>query len=297
MSALESAPDLKTVTDERDALAALAAGASFEVTASAYDKLPSPGAMPAGTRVYLPFLPGAAFADNVELCGRLAGAGMRPIPHLAARSVVSEAELEAALPRYVEAGADGILLIAGDPDEPQGPYADTMQLLESGILIRHGINRIGVAGHPEGHPRAGNDVLLDALRFKQAYAREQSIDMWVTTQFVFEADQLAQWDRELRDAGIDMPVHVGIPGPAKMRTLLSFALSCGVGTSMRMLQKRPGAARLLGRWSPDELLSNIAAHVAATPHSLIEGVHIYPFGGLNGALEWRAGYLTTHAWV
>lgn len=297
MSALDSASDIKTVTDEHEALAALAAGASFEVTETAFDKMSSPGAIPAGTRVYLPFLPGAAFGDNIELCGRLAEAGMRPIPHLAARSITSEAELESALPRYIEAGADGIMLIAGDPDEPLGPYDDTMQLLESGILTRHGITRIGVAGHPEGHPKAGNDVLLDALRFKQAFAREQGIDMWVTTQFVFEADQLKRWDEELRGAGIELPVYVGIPGPAKMRTLLSFALSCGVGTSMRMLQKRPGAARLLGRWSPDDLFQQIAAYTAATPHSLIEGVHIYPFGGLNGALEWRAGYLTANAWV
>lgn len=267
----------------------LAGGYSIEVTDQALDALSHPvGHIAPGTRVYLPFLAGSGFADNLDACRRLAGMGLRPVPHLAARALTGPDELDRDLPRYVEAGVDALLLIAGDLAEPVGPFSNTMQVLDTGLLEKHGIRRLGVAGHPEGHPYAEDAELIEALRVKAAYARATGTEMWVTTQFLFDAAPLKNWDERLRAAGIDLPVRAGVPGPAKLSTLVSFALKCGVGASARMLTKRPSAMKLLGRWSPEPLVDDIAAHMARTPQTLIEGIHIYTFGGVQTALDWLA---------
>jgi len=267
--------------------AALATTYSLEVTEQALDAPHDPVShIAAGTRVYLPFLSGSRFIDNFDACRRLLALGLTPVPHLAARGLTGMDELAGDLPRYAEAGVDTVLLIAGDLSEPAGPFINTLEVLDTGLLHANGICNIGVAGHPEGHPHADEDELFSALAAKQDYAHATGADMWITTQFLFEAGPLAAWDQRLRAAGISLPVRAGIPGPARLSTLVSFALRCGVGASARMLTRRPSAMKLLGRWTPDPLTGEIAAHIAANPETLIEGLHIYTFGGVDAALEW-----------
>ena len=271
----------------RDALAELLADVSMEATPR---QLAAAGDLsarfPRGTEVYLPFLPGSTFTDSVESCRRLDAAGMRPVPHIAARAIADPAELDAGLAQFVAAGVDSVLLIAGDLAQPVGCFDNTLDVLDSGLLVRHGIHRVGVAGHPEGHPIATSDALLAALRRKVAYARATGTEMWLVTQFIFAADAFPAWEAGLRDAGIDLPIRIGLPGPASIRALAAFALQCGVAVSARVLARRPGAARLLTGWTADETLGALAAHWAATPNSGLAGIHIYPFGGLAPALAW-----------
>lgn len=271
-------------------LRALLANASVEATprqiqASARLEAPEWAGLP----VYVPMLPGAAFLDSLESCRRLKALGLIPVPHLAARSISGPAELDDVLPRFVEAGVEAMLLIAGDQPTPVGPYDSTLALLDSGELAHNGVRKLGVAGHPEGHPAVDRQALQDAMRTKAGYARATGTEIWVVTQFMFDAAPLPEWESALEADGVDLPVWVGLPGPSSLRALMGYALRCGVGASAKALARRPDTMKMLGRWRPDGLAHEVADAVAASKNSRIKGLHIYPFGGLDASLDWIAG--------
>jgi len=266
----------------------LAAGASVEMPASAHARMaPQLGRLPLGTSIYLPYTPSSAISDTIQACDALAGVGLRPVPHLAARAVPSRRWLEESLHRLAAAGADSLLLIGGDRGSPEGPFSDTLQILDTGLLTRFGFTRIGVAGHPEGHPVAPADAVQRALEAKAAYARETGADMWLVSQFVFDAEPVLDWMRRIREADIHLPVWVGVPGGARLRTLWQYARQCGVGASARMLVKRPELAlAMTGKWRPDQLVEELARHYAAGTAGAMAGIHLFPFGGLRAGVEW-----------
>lgn len=239
-----------------------------------------------GLAAYVPMLPGAPFSDALESCARLAAHRLRPVPHMAARSIEDRAVLTEDLPRFVDAGVEDLLLIGGDAATPAGPFASALDVLETGLIEAAGIRRVGLAAHPEGHPSVNDAVLLPALKAKADYGRENGLQMWATTQFLFEAGPLNLWEGRLGDAGVDLPIRVGLPGPASLKAVIAYALRCGVGASAKALARRPETARLLGRWRPDGLLEAIAHAAASRPSSQIAGVHLYAFGGLDASLDW-----------
>jgi methylenetetrahydrofolate reductase (NADPH) len=277
------------------AVRSLALRASIEMTpASQADAGKLARLLGAGTAVYVPYLPRAQFADTISACRHLVREGLVPVPHLAARAIPSRRQLDDWLGELAAAGADSLFLIAGDTSKPRGPFSDTLQILETGLLQRHGFNRIGIGGFPEGHPHADTTALRRALAFKTAYARETGTEMWFVTQFVFEAEPVAAWLQGLRDEGFALPVRIGIPGPAQLRTLLAFALRCGMGTSAKALVQRPEiAAKLANRWSPDTLVSSLACGCLADPSTPILGIHVFPFGGIRQSAEWLASLRET----
>ncbi len=239
-----------------------------------------------GAEVYVTALPGAHAELSVDAIRRLAAAGLRPVPHIAARGIAGPAALDDRLGRYVEAGADAILLVAGDLSRPAGRFASTLDVMATGLLERHGVRRVGVAGHPQGHPIADAAALEAALRAKAAYAATTDAEMWLVTQFAFEPSPVLAWHAGLVAQELALPVRVGLPGPAKPRTLLAYAMRCGVGVSSRLLARRPDALRLFGRWAPDDLLEALAAHRAEQPRSQLGALHLFPFGGIDASLEW-----------
>lgn len=242
-----------------------------------------------GTRVYVPFLPGADFADTVEACRALIAAGLDPVPHLAARAIPGRGTLDDWTQRLVAEGVQSLFLVGGDLDTPRGPYADASAVLETGVLLDHGLRRIGVAAHPEGHVRASTTDLERALEAKAAYARETGTEMWLVTQFTFSADPILAWLARLEKSGWVLPVWMGVPGPATLPTLTAYALRCGIGASVKALRQRPETAlRLLGRWTPDDLVLALAEHHARVPDSPIAGLHVFPFGGIPAAVAWLA---------
>lgn len=271
----------------------LAAAASIEVVPRQIQAQPLASLLPPGTRVYVPFLPRAAFDETVAACRRLLAAGMQPVPHLPARALVSRSQLADVLSSFSDLGMGQLLLIAGDRASPAGPYPDTLAVLESGLLAEHGIRRIGVAGHPEGHPRASDSDTLGALRAKMDYARATGSRLWLVSQFVFSSEPLIAWLRRLEALEIRLPVHVGMPGPTSIGTLMAFAAQCGVDASTRILLRRPGTARLLGRWTPDGLVHDLARHRCENPDTLLRGLHLFTFGGAVQCARWltelRAG--------
>ena len=164
-----------------------------------------------------------------------------------------------------------------------------MQMIETGLF--DGFERLHVAGHPEGNKdidRDGSDaIVMRALAWKQAYAERSDAKMAIVTQFCFEAGPVIAWANRLAAAGVKLPVHIGIAGPAKLQTLIRFAIACGVGPSLRVLQKRAmDVTKLLLPYEPTEVVAELAAHKAASPGFNIEQVHFFPLGGIKTNAQW-----------
>lgn len=246
--------------------------------------------LPKGTRVYIAHIEGTPIVDMVTTAKRLANEGYPVMPHFPARIIKDKATLDNWIAMYQgEAGVDQALLLAGGVTNPHGDYESSMQLLESGAF--EGFKRLHVAGHPEGNkdidPKGGTVMVDDALRWKQKFSETTDADMALATQFAFEAGPIIEWADSLMAAGITIPIHIGIAGPAKLQTMIKFAIACGVGPSLKVLQKRAkDVTKLLLPFEPTRVLTDLAAHKEANPDSNIESVHFFPLGGIKTNANW-----------
>ena len=266
-------------------------GYSIEVMPRTADKIEDFRALlPSGTRVYIAHIEGTPIEDMVRTARRIASQGFAVMPHFPARIIRDRVQLGDWIARYQgEAGVDEALLLGGGVSTPAGEFDSSMQMIETGLFDRAGFRRLHVAGHPEGNKdiAGGEKTLMDALRWKQDYAGRTDAQMAITTQFCFEAAPVIAWAQGLRAAGIDIPVHIGVAGPAKLQTLIKFAIACGVGPSLRVLQKRAmDVTKLLLPYEPAEFLTDLAAHKAAHPDFGIVQVHFFPLGGIAATATW-----------
>lgn len=245
-------------------------------------------AIPPATRVAIVDLGTLEVAEWAAVCRLVAHHGLEPVPHIAARRVISREALEERLAAMSsEAGVRDVLLIGGEADRPAGPFAQTLDVLETGLLDRHGITRIAVAGHPEGSPAISGDAIEAALWFKQAFAERTGADVRIVTQFGFDAGRAIRWAETLAATGFGLPIHLGVAGPASVKSLIKYAAICGVKASGRFLARRGGTvAQLATSHSPEPQVAPMEAHVAANPHCLIKQFHVFPFGGIAQAAAW-----------
>ena len=267
-------------------------GASVEVTPGGAVKIDSFSAiLRPNTIVYVTFLPGSDFADTISVCERLKGEGMVPVPHFAARSIPSEVFLRDNLIKLQDrVGVEEALLIGGAVDKPVGDFSSSIEVMRTGLFQEFGIKRLGIAGHPEGSPDICDADILDALGSKVSYGREYGLDLYIATQFCFEAAPIISWERGLRDLGFDIPIHIGLPGLATIKALLRHAQACGVGASMQFLKKRArDVAKLLVVSAPDGLVCDLVDYLGGEEGSLISRVHLYPLGGLGKSVDWLYG--------
>lgn len=241
----------------------------------------------AGLDVHVTFLPDDDMQRAAETCGRLREAGFEPIPHLTARNFANVETLRMHLARLrAEASVKRALVIAGDVAKPRGEFSASIEVIGTGLLEANGIGAILVAGHPEGHPAVTDEVMAAALREKIAAARAHGIEPTIVTQFGFEAEPICRWILALRRAGIDVPVRIGVAGPASTAALLKFAMRCGVGNSLRALRTRGGAiGKLMGETTPDALIADLA-RLLTPEHGAIAGLHLYIFGGIRKTATW-----------
>ncbi|MEL6920688.1 MAG: methylenetetrahydrofolate reductase [Pseudomonadota bacterium] len=248
--------------------------------------------LPAGTRVYIAHIEGTPIEDMVATAKRLNADGFPVMPHFPARIIRDQATLDDWIARYQgEANVDQALLLAGGVDTPHGDFHSSMQLMESGAFDRAGFKRLHVAGHPEGNkdidPNGGLKNVEEALHWKQKFSDRTDADMAIATQFAFEAGPIIAWADALKAAGIDLPIHIGIAGPAKLQTMIKFAIACGVGPSLRVLQRRAkDVTKLLLPFEPTDVISDLAAHKAANPEFNITQVHFFPLGGIKTNAHW-----------
>ncbi|KPP87753.1 MAG: methylenetetrahydrofolate reductase (NADPH) [Rhodobacteraceae bacterium HLUCCO07] len=274
-------------------LEAFLAGYSIEVMPRTAEKVEDfRDLLPSGTRIYIAHIEGTPIEDMVATAARLARDGYPVMPHFPARIIRDAATLENWIAMYQgEAGVDQALLLAGGVDKPLGDFHSSMQLLETGLFDKAGFKRLHVAGHPEGNrdidPDGSMKNVEEAIHWKQKFSERTDAKMAIATQFAFEAAPIVQWADGLKAAGITLPIHIGIAGPAKLQTMIKFAVTCGVGPSIRVLQRRArDVSKLLLPYEPTEVLTDLAAHKAANPDSLIEQVHFFPLGGIKTNAQW-----------
>jgi methylenetetrahydrofolate reductase (NADPH) len=278
---------------ERASFGALLDGYSIEVmprTAAKIDNFRE--FLPAGMRVYIAHIDGTPIEDMVATAKRLTEDGYAVMPHVPARLIRDKATLEDWISRYVnDAGVTQALLLAGGLNVPRGDLESSLQLLETGLFGRYGFKRLHIAGHPEGNKdidKDGTTRLVDrALKFKQAYSENSDAEMAIVTQFAFDAGSITRWVERIADAGVTLPIHLGVAGPTKLQTLIKFAISCGIGPSLSVLQRRAmDLSKLLVPYEPDEFLTEIANYKATHPQSLIDEIHVFPLGGIRASADW-----------
>lgn len=250
----------------------------------------APERLDPGTEVFLTWIPGTNPMDTIAAAAKLRRAGLFPTPHIGARHVESAAQLERFAALAAEAGIDRVLIIAGDRDKPAGPYDSSLAVMQSGILQKAGIVRTAIGGFPEGNPNISDPVLAEALTAKVNFARSAGLQLNIVTQFCFDAAPIVAWLREVRSQGIDVPIRVGLAGPAGLIALTRYAIRCGVGNSMKVLTEKPSFAKLLVDKGPEPIIRDVAAGLGPGNGSAlplgVAGLHFFVFGGFNKTVDW-----------
>jgi methylenetetrahydrofolate reductase (NADPH) len=276
-----------TTDDLKGRIVAFMRGASTEITPSEESRLPElRSLLPGATGVHVAHTPNASFEQVIHAALAVQRAGFRATPHIAVRRVADAQTLRAALGELRSGGVEHILLIAGDAPRPVGEFSGTLDVLRSGILEESGIRRIGIAGHPEGHDAVPTAALWEALQAKQAFAARSGMRLHIVTQFGFNGSAFTTWQRELAHRQIQLPVRIGIAGPAPIAKLVHFAVRCGIRTTVRGLVRKLGTAALAPELAtrPDQHLLRV---LGAPPVSAqIVAPHFFAFGGALETARW-----------
>ncbi|GGH44723.1 methylenetetrahydrofolate reductase [Microbacterium album] len=248
--------------------------------------------IPQGTRVNVTFLGNEDLEMRVTAAKAVKDAGFIPIPHISARRLSSQAQLEEFLDRLQQVGAtEHVFAVGGDPTTPEGPYDSAYDLIRSGVLQKYGVKEVSISGYPEGHPDIKTDVLWDHLEKKAASLKEQDLGAVILTQFAFDTDPVMSWTRGVRDRGIDATIRIGTPGPAGIKRLINFARRFGVGANAMIVKKYGfSLTNLMGTAGPDKFVTELADLVEADPKAGDVKLHMYAFGGLRATAEWCRDY-------
>jgi methylenetetrahydrofolate reductase (NADPH) len=276
------------------ALTTLLRGYSLEMTGKDITDLAAAHAwIPAGTRVNVTFLGAEDLAMRLAAARAVKAGGLVPVPHISARRLASERMLEEFLTALDTDGVgDRVFVVGGDPADPHGPYADALSVIESGLLERHGVRQVSIAGYPEGHPGIPDEVLWPALTGKWAALRARGLTGEIITQFGFDVDPVLDWIAAVRERGIDAPIRIGVPGPAGVRRLMRYAARFGVGTSAGIAKKYGfSISNLIGAAGPDRFLHALATDYHPEKHGEVK-LHFYTFGGLGATSQWITDFRT-----
>ena len=270
-------------------------GYSIEVIPRSAAKIESfAEVLPKDTRVYIAHIQNEDIEAMIATAKRLNDEGFTVMPHIPARMIKNKAMLHDWISMYQnEAGVDEALLLAGGSTKPIGSLDSSIQLIESGLFDKAGFKRLHIAGHPEGckdiDPDGGIKNVSEALSWKQEFSKRTDASMAIATQFCFDADVVKQWADNIKKDGIDIPIHIGIAGPAKLQTLLKFSIECGIGASMKVLTKRAkDLTKLLLPYEPTKILQDLSEYKSKDPQLNIEKVHFFPIGGIKKTVDWVA---------
>ena len=229
--------------------------------------------VPLTTTLTVTCLPHHGVQRTMRTAVQLSMLGYRVIPHLAARTLHSRAELTGIVRDCDVAGIGEVFVIGGDRKQPAGPYESALPLLEDIAQYSGGLMRAGIAGYPEGHPSAGPVDVLDALLAKQHLASH------VVTQMCFAPEKILDYAALLRREGVELPVWAGVAGSVPRTKLVSLATQIGVGSSLKFLSRKgPLARKLLSgdRYSPQSLVSGLESQSGN-----LAGIHLYSFNSLD----------------
>ena len=261
---------------------------SIEVTPRAVAKIENlSDLIPSGTLIYIAHIEGTPIDEMVKTARKINDQGYTTMPHFPARIIKDKNTLKDWISKYQnEANVYNALLLGGGVNKPYGEYDSSIQLIESELFDLAGFKKLYIAGHPEGNkdidPDGSTKNVDEALSWKNKFKDRTDADMAITTQFCFDSKTVINWANDIKDKGIDIPVHIGIAGPAKLQTLLKYSLECGVGASIKILQKRAmDLKKLLLPYRPTSILTELAEYKLDNPNFNIEKVHFFPLGGVK----------------
>jgi methylenetetrahydrofolate reductase (NADPH) len=275
-------------------LSELLSGGSLEISPRELHRAGAVAALlPADACVYIPSLPGLPLGRTLEAVAAVRAAGLDPVPHVSARRILDQEQFRDFLQKAVKAhGVHRVLLIGGDEPRAKGPYNDSLEVLERGVLADCGVREIGVGGYPEGHPRIAPAILHQSLDRKIGLAREQKLGLYVVTQFCFSPQRILDYCAALARTHRDLPIYVGVAGPTDPVALARYAQRCGVSVSLRALRNLgSGIARLVTHTDPREQLVAVARYAGSREPSNVVGVHLYSFGGAERTAGWMRGLI------
>ncbi len=244
-------------------------------------------ALPPESEVSVTASPVKGMPATVELTDRIRARGHRPIPHISARLVESAAHTKELADWTRTEGYERVFVIAGDAEEPHGPYDGAHAFLRDFFEHEHGATTIGIASYPDGHAIIPEGVCHEQLHLKQALIAEAGLDGWASTQMCFDTDRIVSWLRAEREEGFTLPVHLGIPGVVDRTKLMTMGVRLGVGASLRYLKKNRAAVTKLmapGHYDPDDILVPMVEQLEPLG---IEALHVFTFNQVDHTDDWR----------
>ena len=265
---------------------------SMEMTGKDVTKVENAASViPPGTRINVTFLENEDLAMRVAAAAAVKRLGFTPVPHISARRLKSQEMLEEFLTGLRDVGAtENVFSVGGDPAVPLGPYEDSLALIESGVLQQYGVKHVSIGGYPDGHPDIATDVLWSALEKKAAALSRLNLPGAVITQVDFDVDRVLAWVAEVREHGVDLPIRVGVPGPASVKLLLGFAGRLGISTSTTIAKKYGlSVTNLLTKAGPENFIRDLRAGLDPGRHGVVK-LHFYTFGGFKTTAEWIASH-------
>ncbi len=246
---------------------------------NAFDRAES---LPPGATVTVTASPSHGIEATFDLAEDVAALGHDVTPHLSAHMIRGREHLKELLQRAHDTGIQSAFVVGGDAKD-RGEFHDGLSLLRAMDELGHPFMQIGVPAYPEGHPDVADEVLLAALVEKQRYAS------YMATQMCFNPGAITSWIPRLREQGVTMPIHLGVPGVAEIKKLMRVAARIGVADSARYLKKnRKIVGHLLspGSFGPDALLEGLGSAVA-DPVAAIQRLHIFTFNEVGATVAWQ----------
>ena len=266
----------------------LLSNCSIETTPNVYAKYGSfADLVSIENNIYVTYLPDEDMSKVINTTRKLKLEGYSVIPHLPARTIANHDELKKYIQVLAEdCGCSKILVIGGGGNQ-KGNITSSIEILETDLLSKYNFKEVGLAGHPEGNPDVKQHDLDNAIIQKNQFSKKADFKMYLATQFFFEAKSLKEWELHLKSLNNNLEIHAGIPGPATLKTLLSYATSCGIGNSIRFLSKQAlNITKLATTRSPDKLIYDLASYQVENPETKLKKIHFYAFGGIKKTSDW-----------
>jgi methylenetetrahydrofolate reductase (NADPH) len=196
-----------------------------------------------------------------------------PFPAMAHLTCVghTRAEVVALLETYAAAGVHNVLALGGDPpadgSDPGGEFTHACELLE--LVQAVGGFSVGVAAHPELHPRSP-----DRASDRRFLAEKLAAADFAVTQFFFDAAHYVELLDELAALGVDKPVVPGVlpvtnvAGLRRMAAMNGTDVPAGLMARLDAVADDPAAVAAIGVEVAVELCTDLLA--AGAP-----GLHLY----------------------
>jgi len=261
---------------------------SIETSPNVYAKYGKfSGLIPFNNAIYITYLPGDTSSRVIDTAKKLTDEGFDVVPHLPARTIKDNVELESFIGKLSEvAGCNKILVIGGGGNQ-NGIINSSLDVLKTDLLSKYHFIEVGLAGHPEGNPDITEEELDKVIINKNKFVKNADFKAYLITQFFFEASSLENWEKKLISLGNKLEIHAGIPGPATLKTLVTYATSCGIGNSIRFLSKQAlNITKLATTRTPDKLIADLTAYKQGNSNSKLTKLHFYAFGGIKKTSSW-----------